>query len=338
MVPKTQLIAKKAASERMMGARPSVPSRRMTIASTAVAKPTVERRRDAGIALVWTSGTMKPLSETGWSPILMSMKARQFMIAALLSLSGLQVARAEPVDVELVLAVDVSGSMSPEELQLQRDGYVAAFRSPEVANAITQGAWGKVAVTYFEWARDDLQKIIVPWLLISNGEDAQAFADALEAAPVGNMRNTSLTGALKTSAAAFADNGFEGERRVIDISGDGPNNQGGLVSDARDAVIAEGITINGLPIMVESWRAGRAFGISDLGVYYRACVTGGPLSFVLPVAQWDEFPTAVRRKLVLELSGIVPEPEVPMVIPAQFAPEKPVDCLIGERLRSYNEW
>ncbi|NJR13234.1 MAG: DUF1194 domain-containing protein [Phyllobacteriaceae bacterium] len=250
-------------------------------------------------------------------------------------------AQAEPVDVELFLAVDVSGSMRGDELRLQRDGYVAALRSPEVVRAIEGGLHGKVAVTYVEWARDTSQKVIVPWRVIATQADADAFAKALLAAPVDNMRNTSISGAIATGQAAFRNNGFEGDRLVIDVSGDGPNNQGAPVNDARDAALAEGISINGLPIKVNGWPEGRAFGFDGLESYYKACVTGGPLSFVIPVADWQQFPMAVRQKLVLELSGRMPDMPA-RVVPAQAAPLQQgngePDCQVGEKLRRISDW
>jgi hypothetical protein len=242
----------------------------------------------------------------------------------------------EPVDVELILAVDVSGSMQYAELREQRDGYVAAFRSREVIRAIGQGAYGRVAVMYVEWARADLKKVIVPWTIIDSAEISNGFSDRLAAAEIGNMRNTSITGAIQYGAAAFEANGYVGDRRVIDISGDGPNNQGGLVTIARDEATSSGITINGLPLMVQPWLAGLAFGASGLDDYYRDCVIGGPGAFMIPVASWEEFPEAVRRKLVLELSGVMPGR--PTILRAQFTDEAKSDCGIGEKLRRINEF
>ncbi|MEO1745959.1 MAG: DUF1194 domain-containing protein, partial [Pseudomonadota bacterium] len=173
----------------------------------------------------------------------------------ILLLSSLS-ARSEQVDVELVLAVDVSGSMSTDELRIQRRGYVEAFQSTEVHNAIADGLLGSIAVIYVEWARADLKKVIVPWTRIETAADALAFSDRLAAAEIGNMRNTSITGALVFGAAQIETNAYDGLRKVIDISGDGPNNQGGLVTNARDAVISKGVVINGLPIVADPWRSG----------------------------------------------------------------------------------
>lgn len=241
-------------------------------------------------------------------------------------------AHAKQVDVELVLAVDVSGSMRDHELRIQRRGYVEAFRSQAVHDAIEGGLIGIVAVTYVEWARADLKRVIVPWTLIGDPEGAHAFADRLEAAPVANMRNTSISGAIRYGIAAIEDNDFDGLRRVIDISGDGPNNQGGRVDVARDEALDAGIIINGLPIMAEPWMGGLGFNISGLDVYYRDCVIGGPGSFVLPVDEWDAFAEAVRRKIVLELAGRQLQQRAD-ALPVHLIDDGPVDCTIGERLR-----
>ncbi|MGB7433334.1 MAG: DUF1194 domain-containing protein [Ahrensia sp.] len=252
------------------------------------------------------------------------------VVAALAWCAVVAPARAEQVDVELVLAVDVSGSMSSTELRLQRRGYAEAFRSSQVHNAIADGLLGTIAVMYVEWARSDLKKVIVPWSIISTPEEANNFADRLLAAEYGNMRNTSITGAIQYSQQQLDINEAQGLRRVIDISGDGPNNQGGLVTVARDAAVAEGIVINGLPLVVETDRRSWAFEMPNLDVYYRDCVIGGPGSFVMAVDSWERFDEVVRRKIVLELAGL--EPELP-VQRANFLEPERVDCTIGERMR-----
>ncbi len=234
------------------------------------------------------------------------------------------------VDVELVLAVDVSGSMSYEEMQIQRRGYAEAFQSDEVFSAIESGLLGKVAVTYVEWARYDLKKVIVPWSLIESRSDADYFAERLLAAETANMRRTSITGAIDYGMNQIATNHWQGLRRVIDISGDGPNNQGGLVTSSRDKALKAGIVINGLPIMAESGPGspvGRGGKWPDLDLYYQACVIGGPGSFVIPVNRWDEFAEGVRRKLVLELAGLS---WGSLVHKARFTSIEDVDCEIGE--------
>ncbi|MEX0956108.1 MAG: DUF1194 domain-containing protein [Rhizobiaceae bacterium] len=241
-------------------------------------------------------------------------------------------AASEPVDVELVIAVDTSSSMKTVELQLQRQGYAAAFRSREVIDAIADGVYGRVAVTYVEWGASGSRRVIVPWTMIGGGEDAHQVADMLEKATVKSLFQTSIAGAIRYGQRALRENDFDSNRRVIDISGDGPNNQGGLVTISRDVAIGEGITINGLPLMLP----GNVLSRNDLSLdeYYADCVIGGPRSFLLPVRDWDQFPDAVRRKLVLELAGG----------PATAAPSEPVkarmwktssgvaDCTIGEAL------
>jgi len=243
----------------------------------------------------------------------------------------------EVVDVELVLAVDVSLSMSPMELELQRDGYAAALVHEQVMRAIKDGVHGKIAVTYFEWAGDFMQHVVVPWTRISSEAEAQAFVAQMTANPPRSARRTSISGALLYADKLFDNSGFRGLKRVIDVSGDGPNNQGAPVAETRDAIAAKGITINGLPLMTSGGFAS-SFDVNDLDIYYQNCVIGGPGAFVIPVNEWTQFPEAIRRKLVLELA-MVPPPwpatsagaakERPVVL-AQAAPG--YDCLIGERI------
>ena len=231
------------------------------------------------------------------------------------------------VDAELVLAVDVSRSMSPRELEIQRRGYAEALQSRPVIEAITSGLLGRVAITYIEWAGEGSQRTIVDWTLVEGRGDAQAIAGRLTARFNRALRRTSISGALTFAADLFDANGFTSSRRIIDISGDGPNNMGRPVAQARDAVLARGITINGLPLTTRGADAGpgRRFDIDDLESYYRDCVIGGPGAFVMPVRAWDEFPAAVRRKLVMELAAAAATP-----LPVQARP--PADCMIGEKI------
>jgi hypothetical protein len=231
------------------------------------------------------------------------------------------------VDVELVLAVDVSRSMTPNELEIQRRGYAAAIASAEIIDAIRNGPEGRVALTYMEWAGAGSQRTVVGWTLIASGEDARAFADRLITRFDENLSRTSISGAIDAAAASFDDNGFAGWRQVIDVSGDGPNNHGRPVEDARDAALARGIVINGLPLMTDEG-IGRQWHLPDLDRYYRDCVIGGPSAFVIPVSDWSEFALAVRQKLVLEFVG-----PAPPLIRAQHDPgAAKYDCLIGERI------
>ncbi len=238
-----------------------------------------------------------------------------------------------PVDVELVLAVDLSLSMMPEELEIQRAGYSSALRDPAVIRAMLSGIHGRVAMTFVEWAGFGEQVVVIPWQLIASADDADRFADQLKSQRRSGWRRTSLSGALAFSASLFEENGFSSVRRIIDISGDGPNNDGPIVTLARDATVGRGITVNGLPLMTQIGLMG-VFNIDDLDSYYQECVIGGPGSFVLPVVGWDQFASAVRRKLVLELSGRVPsraKDKRPQLI-GFHRTSGGYDCLIGEKL------
>jgi hypothetical protein len=248
---------------------------------------------------------------------------------------------AEPVDIELVLAVDVSLSMSPMELNIQRDGYAAALTHDRVLQAIAEGAYGKIAVTYFEWAGVNSHHVIVPWTIIANKADAERVAAKLSAQPANSARRTSIAAALDFGADLFAESQFRGMKRVIDISGDGPNNQGEPVEAVRDAVIKQGITINGLPLMT-SGGFSSAYDVNNLDQYYSDCVIGGPGAFMIPVNDWSQFPEAIRRKLVLELAGPLSpawhaeEAEHPPIVKAQATP--PADCLVGEKMWRDRSW
>ena len=232
------------------------------------------------------------------------------------------------VDVELVLAVDVSRSITENELEIQRRGYAEAIASMEVRQAIANGPNGRIALTYVEWAGSASQRTVVPWTLIGTDDEARAFSERVRAHFEPGMRRTSISGAIDHAAGLFDDNGFEGLRQIIDVSGDGPNNEGRPVTEARDDALARGIVINGLPLMTREGM-GAQWLLPDLDRYYIECVIGGPAAFVVPVTDWSEFARAVRRKLVLELVG---QP-VPLV-PAQYQPEseRPYDCVVGEKI------
>lgn len=257
------------------------------------------------------------------------------LIAACLILLGLNTTHAAAnqieVDVELVLAVDVSRSMSPRELEIQRRGYAEALVSDDVVKAITRGLIGRVALRYIEWAGDGSQRVIANWSLIAGRQDAEQFAAKLVAQFDPTLRRTSISSALDYSRRSFDRNGFTSIRRVIDISGDGPNNSGGPVLEARKRALDAGIVINGLPLMTRDGIYSR-FDLKDLDEYYRQCVIGGPASFVIPVIRWDQFPAAVRQKLIQELAST--ETPSPRVMRAAFH-QKAVpdyDCLIGEKM------
>ena len=232
-----------------------------------------------------------------------------------------------PVDVELVLAVDISYSMDPDEQALQREGYVQALTSREFLRAVKEGMHGKIAVTYVEWAGYTEQKIIVPWRLIDGPESADAVAAEIANAPYRRAARTSISGVLLFSMPLFESSGYRGARRVIDVSGDGTNNNGQLVTLARDEVLSKGITINGLPIMLKR-PTPSMMDIELLDVYFEDCVIGGPGAFVVPVRERGKFIEAIRTKLLLEIARHVPAAPI---IPA--AADKPrVSCTVGERM------
>ncbi|MEM8632627.1 MAG: DUF1194 domain-containing protein [Pseudomonadota bacterium] len=252
------------------------------------------------------------------------------LFALLLCLTAAPALCETEVDVELFLAVDVSRSMSPAELEIQRRGYAEALASDAVIAAIEGGLIGSVAITYVEWAGAYAQREILPWTVISSRAEAQVFAEALTANFNPALRRTSISGALLYAAESIEANDYRGLRRVIDVSGDGPNNDGRPVLRARQAVLDQGIVINGLPLMTKDGM-GMAWHLDDLDVYYRACVIGGPGAFAIPVLTWDEFAEAVRRKLVLEIAG-----RDPVIWLAQAQTPPSYDCLIGEKIWERN--
>ena len=231
------------------------------------------------------------------------------------------------VDIELILAVDVSYSMDMDELAVQREGYAQAIVSKEFLQALKAGPTGKIAVTYFEWAASNDQKIIIPWRVIDGPETADAVAEEILKTPIRRASRTSISGAINFAMPLFEENPYHGLRRVIDISGDGPNNNGVPVIGARDAALEKGITINGLPIMVKE-PSYSTMDIENLDFYYEDCVIGGPGSFVVSIKDRDKFKEAIRTKLLLEVAGRTPErPVVPV---AEKEPR--VSCLIGEKI------
>ena len=241
-------------------------------------------------------------------------------------------AQATEVDVELALMVDVSRSMGPVELEIQRRGYAEAIASDEVVGAILNSLTGSIALAYFEWAGYGLQREILPWTLIDSRDAAEQASKTLTANHDNYMRRTSISGAIDFARLSVRENDFTGIRQVIDISGDGPNNDGRPVTEARNEAVSEGLIINGLPLMTTDSTS--YWSIDDLDVYYEACVVGGPGAFVIPVLDWKDFPLAVRRKIVLELVGPA---EVLQVRDRTGSADKDYDCLIGEKLRRERE-
>ena len=239
-------------------------------------------------------------------------------------------ARAEaPVDVALILAVDVSYSMDEEEQKLQREGYALGITSRDVLQAIARGRYGRIAVAYVEWAGALEQQVLIDWRIVDGDASAKAFAAELLGKPYRRISRTSISGALIFSAPLFDKLGLPATRRVIDVSGDGPNNQGLPVEQVRDDIVGRGITVNGLPIVLK--RPYRSmFDIDDLDIYYRDCVIGGEGAFMIPVRDLKAFGDAVRTKLLLEVAGLMPPAgPAPRALPAAAGPT--VSCMIGER-------
>ena len=231
------------------------------------------------------------------------------------------------VDVELILAVDVSYSMDMDELALQREGYAQAIISKEFLQALKTGPNGKISVTYFEWAASSDQKIIIPWRVIDGPETADAVANEIMKTPIRRASRTSISGAINFAMPLFDENPYRGLRRVIDISGDGPNNNGSPVTVARDAALEKGIIINGLPIMVKE-PSYSTMDIDGLDLYYEDCLIGGPGSFVVTIKEREKFKEAIRTKLLLEVAGRTPERRIVPVA----SKEPRVNCMIGEKI------
>ena len=233
----------------------------------------------------------------------------------------------QSVDVELVIAVDVSYSMDLDELAVQREGYARAIVSKEFLQALRTGPNSKISVTYFEWSASSDQKIIIPWRVIDGPETADAVADEIMNTPVRRGSRTSISGAISFAIPLFDEDPYRGLRRVIDISGDGPNNNGAPVTPVRDEALAKGIVINGLPIMIKE-PSYSTMDIDNLDWYYEDCVIGGPGAFVVPIKDRENFKEAIRTKLIREVAGRTPERPVR---PASDK-EPRVSCTIGERL------
>jgi hypothetical protein len=232
------------------------------------------------------------------------------------------------VDVELVLAVDISYSMDEEEQHLQRNGYIAALQSPEFLKALKAGPNGRIAVSYMEWASSYDQKTVVNWTLIDGAETATGFADQLAGAPYRRASRTSISGAIDGAIRLFENNGYDGARRVIDISGDGPNNNGRPVTQARTDALGQGVTINGLPLLIRPVRLAY-MDIENLDWYYEDCVVGGPGSFMIPVRGPEAFIEATRTKLVLDIASA---PQLNPLVRKASAENPRISCYIGESL------
>jgi len=260
----------------------------------------------------------------------------------------------EAVDLELVLAVDVSGSIDSSEAVLQREGYVAALSSEEVLGAITAGPLGRIALAYVEWAGLGTARTVVDWRLIDGRAAAAAFIVELEDTWPRTGRRTSISGVIEYALPMFEGNGFVGARRIIDVSGDGPNNNGTPVMIARAQAAGLGVGVNGLVILNNEPGPLGFPVLEDLDIYFEECVITGPGAFVLAADGFVDFGRAIRRKLVLEIAGVSPtgpdrraavltggrwrlEPDAPRERRSRaMRPVQGYDCLIGER--QLREW
>ncbi|WP_082733725.1 DUF1194 domain-containing protein [Polycladidibacter hongkongensis] len=208
-----------------------------------------------------------------------------------------------PVDVELILAVDISQSMDPDEQRIQREGYVAALTSDAFIDTIEFGPSGRIAAMYYEWGGENEQFIVADWQIISDRASAIEFANRIAESPLRKVQRTSLSASIDFARAQFQSNSYKGLRQVLDVSGDGPNNQGRKVVDARDEAVSAGVIINGLPLMLKdqnlAWQS-----ILKLDDYYNDCVIGGAGSFAIPVRDKNSFKDAIQIKLIMEVAGI----------------------------------
>lgn len=261
------------------------------------------------------------------------MKTARSFLAGLISAGMLAGAAhaAEKVDLELVIATDTSYSIDAEEARLQREGVAAAFLSADVIAAIRSGRYGRIAVAYIDYASTPYNAVVMDWTVIADQAGAAAFARELVRRPPNVGRHTSLSSALAMAARMIAENAFEGTRRTVDISGDGPNNFERRVDHVRDEVVARGITINGLPIMNKRDANRSRYYLPDLDRYFEGCVIGGRGAFVEVAHDFKDFARAMKKKLVLEIAGLMPPAPVQQ---AQYnLSGYPKGCDIGERMR-----
>ena len=207
----------------------------------------------------------------------------------------------ETVDLQLVLAIDASNSVSDERFELQKQGYVAAFRNPQVVKAIMSGAEQSIAVTMMQWTGPFNTVQVVPWMRVKDAASAGALADAINHSQreLYGGSGTSISGAIDQGVILLSQSPYMAHRRTIDISGDGPNSSGRPVIRARDEAVAQGIGINGLPILAIDRR---------LDNYFYSYVIGGPGAFMIPAANYESFAEAIVKKLILEIAANPPPP------------------------------
>jgi len=258
-------------------------------------------------------------------------------VLVVLLVTGVAVA-AEQVDLALVIATDTSRSIDEMEARLQREGVSAALRHPDIITAIQSGYNRRIGVAYIDWSSAPFSQVIVNWRIISDQASGDAYAQALADTPITLGQRTSISDGIDLAMKLLMDGTMQAQRMVVDVSGDGPNNSGRPVTDARDEAIAKGVIINGLPIIND--RDAFGFGnLNDLDDYYRGCVIGGPGAFIVVAKDFEDFATAIRRKLIFEIAGRVPSqtPRRGMIVPVasdqQFGSGFTYQrgCDIGER-------
>ncbi len=243
----------------------------------------------------------------------------------------------QSVDIELVLVTDVSYSVDENEARFQRDGAIAAFRNGEVVKAIQAGALGRIAVSYIDFASAGAERILVNWQIVHDKTSADAFADALARVPRTLGVQTSISSGIALASRMIETSGFKATQKVIDVSGDGPNNDGLRVDRLREEVLAKGVTINGLPIVTDADKFD-VYYLPDLDKYYAGCVIGGPNAFYQVAHGFEDLARAIRRKLILEISD-AGAGRNPLVMKVAAVPQasRPVPydkgCDIGERMR-----
>jgi hypothetical protein len=231
------------------------------------------------------------------------MQRRTALAGSLAALAGVSTAwAAAPVDLQLVMAVDVSRSIDEVEAELQRRGYIEAMSSARVIEAILSGEHKCIAVCYVEWAGTHYQQTVIDWMQIDSAQSARAFSSKLAESPRTSQSWTAVGQGLVYSARRFEDAPFSSKRRIIDISGDGRTNDGPPAELVRDRLVTEGFVINGLPVMMNRTNYGRPAD-TTLDKYYEENVVGGPGSFMIVAANFDDFGRAVRSKLIREISG-----------------------------------
>src|SRR5882757_4103043 len=246
----------------------------------------------------------------------------------------------EHVDIALVITTDVSYSVDENEARFQREGAIAAFRNADVIKAIQSGALGRIAVAYIDFSSYSTNKIVAPWHIVHDAASAEAFADLLAIAPRTLGVQTSISSGLEMAEHLLETSGYVATKRVIDVSGDGPNNEGHLVDKVRDDIVAKGIVINGLPIMTPADQFD-VYYLADLDKYYAGCVIGGNGAFIQVAHGFEDLARALRRKLILEISDAW-TPANPLLFKvaagASHTPQTPharyeKGCDIGERMR-----